>query len=136
MIDMFDALYSDPDLIKYELNRIEREAKIIADTMYSDFPIIKSNFAKDFPTVEIIKPKVKKIIFNDPCTIVIWNDNTKTIVKCQKGDKFDEEKGLAIAMCKKLYGNTEFGKLLDKYVKENCNESKHRKTKKSSKKGI
>lgn len=122
-------LYKDPDLIKRELNRIERNAKIVEDSMRRGW-----NFSTvDFPNVEFIKPKVKKVIFNNPCTIVIWNDNTKTIVKCQKGDKFDEEKGLAIAMCKKLYGNTQFGKLLDEYVKEDSNESKCRKTKKSCK---
>ena len=31
-------------------------------------------------------PGVKKVIFNDPVTVVIWDDDTKTIVKCQPGD--------------------------------------------------
>lgn len=51
-----------------------------------------------------LMPGIKKVIFNDPATIVLWNDNTKTIVKCQKGDKFDPEKGLAMAVSKKALG--------------------------------
>ena len=53
-----------------------------------------------------MKVKIKKVIFNDPATIVFWNDGTKTVVKCQTGDMFDEEKGLAMACAKKLLGNT------------------------------
>lgn len=41
---------------------------------------------------------IKKAIFNDPATIVFWNDGTKTIVKCQEGAEFDPEKGLAMAI--------------------------------------
>lgn len=53
-----------------------------------------------------LKCEITKVIFNDPATIVYWSDNTKTVVKCQKGDKFDPEKGLAMAIAKKYYGNT------------------------------
>lgn len=48
---------------------------------------------------------IKNVIFNDPATIVFWQDGTKTVVKCQNGDKFDPEKGLAMAIAKKVYGN-------------------------------
>lgn len=47
----------------------------------------------------------KRVIFNDPATIVIWEDGTKTIVKCQKGDVYDPEKGLALCFMKKALGN-------------------------------
>ena len=50
-------------------------------------------------------PEIKNVIFNDPATIVFWDDGTKTVVKCQDGDKFDPEKGLAMAIVKKAYGN-------------------------------
>lgn len=51
------------------------------------------------PTVSI-----KKVIFNDPATIVFWADDTKTVVKCADFDIFDPEKGLAMAICKRVYG--------------------------------
>ena len=50
-------------------------------------------------------PEIKNVIFNDPATIVFWDDGTKTVVKCQDGDEFDPEKGLAMAIAKKAYGN-------------------------------
>ncbi|MCM1090066.1 MAG: hypothetical protein NC413_04430 [Muribaculum sp.] len=47
----------------------------------------------------------EKIIFNKPATIVIWKDGTKTVVKCQKGDEYNPEKGLALCFMKKALGN-------------------------------
>ena len=47
---------------------------------------------------------IEKVIFNDPATIVLWTDNTKTVVKAIN-EKFDPEKGLAMAIAKKYYGN-------------------------------
>ena len=50
-------------------------------------------------------PAIKKVIFNYPATIVLWNDESKTVVKCQDGDIYDPEKGLAMAISKKALGN-------------------------------
>lgn len=47
---------------------------------------------------------IKKVIFNDPATIVFWNDGSKTVVKALY-EEFDPEKGLAMAISKKLLGN-------------------------------
>lgn len=49
-------------------------------------------------------PEIKDVIFNDPATIVFWADGTKTVVKADKED-FDPEKGLAMAISKKAFGN-------------------------------
>lgn len=49
---------------------------------------------------------IKKVIFNNPATIVFWRDGSKTIVKMNgKDKKFDPEKGLAMAIAKKCLGN-------------------------------
>lgn len=48
--------------------------------------------------------RVKDVIFNDPATIVFWEDGTKTVVKAVNED-FDPEKGLAMAFTKKALGN-------------------------------
>ena len=48
---------------------------------------------------------INDVIFNDPATIVFWSDGTKTVVKCQEGDIFDKEKGLAMAISKKFFGD-------------------------------
>ena len=49
--------------------------------------------------------KIKKVIFNDPATIILWTNGEKTVVKCSEGDEFDREKGLAMAICKEILGD-------------------------------
>lgn len=53
----------------------------------------------------ISAPAIKKVIFNNPATIVFWSDGSKTVVKCQDGEFYDPEKGLAMAISKKALGN-------------------------------
>ena len=48
------------------------------------------------------KTIIKKVIFNDPATIVLWGDGTKTVVKCE--EEYDPEKGLAMAIAKHFLG--------------------------------
>lgn len=48
---------------------------------------------------------IKDVKYNPPATIVFWSDGTKTVVRCND-DIWDKEKGLAMAICKRLYGNT------------------------------
>lgn len=48
---------------------------------------------------------VNRVVFNKNATIVFWNTGEKTVVKCQKGETFDKEKGLALCLIKYLYGN-------------------------------
>ena len=50
-------------------------------------------------------PGIKDVIFNEPATIIIWKDGTKTVVKCQEGEDYDPEKGLSMAISKKALGN-------------------------------
>lgn len=49
-------------------------------------------------------PEIKDVIFNPPATIVLWDDKTKTVVKAYNED-YDPEKGLAMCILKKVYGN-------------------------------
>lgn len=62
--------------------------------------------------------RIKDVKFSGPATIVFWTDGTKTVVKCRKGDKFDPEKGIAMACAKKLLGNEDgYHKEIAKYTK-------------------
>lgn len=70
--------------------------------------------------------KIEKVIFNDPATIVFWRDGSKTVVKAQN-EPFDKEKGLAMAIAKKVYGNegnyyNEFKKFIKDEPKEGSND--------------
>ena len=66
---------------------------------------------------------IKDIIFNPPATIVFWMDGTKTVVKDQGEVFYDPEKGMAMAVAKKAFGNqgnyyNQFSKYLDIYEKK------------------
>ena len=48
-----------------------------------------------------------KIIINEKkkTTVAIWGDGSKTVVKCQPGDEFDAEKGIAMCFVKRTFNN-------------------------------
>lgn len=57
-----------------------------------------------YDTVNSSRMMIKKVIFNNPATIVFWSDSSKTVVKSHLDD-YDPEKGLAMAIAKKALGN-------------------------------
>ena len=59
---------------------------------------------------------IKKIMYKPPATIVFWNDGTKTVAVCEKGDVYNKELGFALCVLKKKYGNKKVHDMLDKYV--------------------
>lgn len=66
---------------------------------------------------------IRKVIFNDPATVVLWSDGTKTVVKCGPEDTYDMEKGLAMAIVKKMAGNdNRFHKIFKQYTKKKKKE--------------
>ena len=68
--------------------------------------------------VKVKEGRIKDVKFSGPVTIVFWTDGTKTVVKCRKGDKFDPEKGIAMACAKKLMGNEDgYHREIAKYTK-------------------
>lgn len=52
----------------------------------------------------------KKVIYSGGKTIVIWQDNSKTIVSCGDGDQYDEYAGFCAALAKKIFGTTSAAK--------------------------
>lgn len=62
----------------------------------------KIRFNKGFE-IEI-RDNIKDVIFNDPATIILWKDGSKTVVKAQDGELYDPEKGFAMAIAKKVLG--------------------------------
>ena len=93
----------------YDANTISIEG--ILETDKFDY-LTRTNFCSH-------KNDIKNVIFAPPATIVYWNDGTKTVVRCQEGDEFSKELGLAMAICKKHYGNTgNYNKVFDKRIGE------------------
>ena len=71
-------------------------------SLYSNANTEKSQLKRMYFSV------IKKVIFNEPATIVFWADGTKTVVKCGEDDIWDPEKGLAMAVTKKFFANEGF----------------------------
>lgn len=67
----------------------------------------KIHRAKEICSVPITpkKPIPKKVIFSGPATTILWQDGTKTTVKCSRHDIYDEEVGIAMCYLKKMLGN-------------------------------
>ncbi len=68
--------------------------------------------------------KPKRIIHNRLATIVFWNDNTKTVVKCSENDEPDNYTAFCAAYCKKVFGNNSHLKRVIKDA-ENGKPEKH-----------
>lgn len=94
--------------ITYEINF--KTFKETMNYMYGYFRDRKMNSRYAGGHTQIFKNKesnsmyIKDVIFNGPATIVMWSDGTKTVVKCEN-ETFDPEKGLAMAISKKFFGN-------------------------------
>ncbi len=83
---------------------------------------------------EMKLPKIKKVIFNKPATIVFWGDESKTVVRCEN-EEFDPEKGLSMAISKKALGNHhDYYNVFKKWLPKEKKEDKKTTTKKPSNK--
>ena len=74
---------------------------------YDDLATVEN----DLESIELrvdIPGMIDRVIFNDPATIILWKDGSKTVVKRSYDDIWDSEKGFCMAIIKKLYGNTSF----------------------------
>lgn len=84
-------------------------------------PYLNHSFDKEKKEVKEKKLEILRVVFNGPATIVFWSDKTKTVVKCGKRDKFDPEKGLAMAIVKKMFGNkSNYYNIIKKYLDNAC----------------
>ena len=72
-----------------------------AKSMYTSIKRLSDTFSFSMD----YRHKIKKVIFNDPATIIFWEDGSKTVVKCQPGDKYDKMTGFAMACAKYMFGN-------------------------------
>ena len=59
---------------------------------------------------------IKRVIYNNPATIVFWSDDTKTVAKCHEDDTYSEEMGLILCCLKKLAGSSEVRALLHNWL--------------------
>lgn len=70
-----------------------------------------------YPDPEVVPPMwgipdIDRVVFNDPATIVFWEDGTKTVVKCAKDQTFERYAGFIAACAKKMFGSTSRAKAI------------------------
>lgn len=51
------------------------------------------------------RPKPKKVIFNDPATVVFFSDDSKTVTKAKDGDEYDPLFGIMACVLRKVGRN-------------------------------
>lgn len=137
------------DLEKQLLNSIYGKNGLVINPNYGYLTDIFVNYTDTDMTIskELLpkmnpytnKSTIKDVVFNDPATIVFWSDGTKTVVKCQGDEVYDPEKGLAMAISKKVLGNgydyyNTFKKWEKKYKPVEKKETKSTRSKKQAKK--
>lgn len=95
---------------KWKTGITSRDLEVLNNYCKNDIAITTSEASKNCINVMygcsnmLLLPGIVKVIFNNPATIVIWEDGSKTVVKCDC-ESFDPEKGLAMAIAKKALGN-------------------------------
>jgi hypothetical protein len=99
-----------------EVVGIEKDSPL-EETLYTIKILNYKNYGLTHPLISevpesfmIKKPYPNKImpiriIYNDPATIVFWDDDTKTVVKRAKGEKFNKYNAFCAALAKKIYEN-------------------------------
>lgn len=87
-----------------------------ANTVSGTFSGTSSCWATDYSvklSESITVPTPKKVIYNGRRTIVVWSDDSRTIVRCMEGDVYNEEQAVATAIAIKLFKNkSEFKRLV------------------------
>ena len=119
--DFIEEMYDNRDSRDEDF---KKKLDIFNEYVISNINSTKELFKNRMNGFKNYLPKIERVIFNDPATIVFWSDGNKTVVKCRENDTYDPEKGLAMAISKKAIGNgykyyNVFLKHLKKYNKEN-----------------
>ena len=123
IIVYINDFYDKKDLEKYLIEEVKKEFTLDGHKDHLDALLYANHYLEEkekktmppksfyenlYITPSFTIPNIKKVIFNDPVTVVIWENGTKTIVRAEN-EAFDPEKGLAMAICKKALGTNKSG---------------------------
>lgn len=79
---------------------------------------LNARFGVSSIPIDNMSGRIKKVIFNPPATIILWKDGSKTVVKCN-GEAFDPEKGMAMAISRKVLGDSyDYYNIFEKWCKK------------------
>ena len=125
---MGDDMYADVSIFYKDADNELHE--LSADNVTFDFETIKETAEIATGCIEALLhwfmdehvfnvSPVKKVVFNDPATVVYWIDGSKTVVKRSEDDEWDPEKGLLLCFMKRMFGNTgRYNDVLKEWMRE------------------
>lgn len=102
-------------LVELPVFRCDFDVPLTIDSLKNPSQLIERT--QNNMTHKTVMDTIRQVIFNPPATIVIWRDGSKTVVKCGENDIFDPEKGLAMAISKRAFGdNRDYYEIFAKWV--------------------
>lgn len=113
--DIYKDVYSANELSSSISSGIENLRKTLKEAFGELFNLEEDNMSRK-------SLEVKKVIYSGPCTIVIWADDSKTIVRCQDGDTYSKEVGLLMCLAKKVWGTNASGSNFNDYISKVISE--------------
>lgn len=113
--DIYKDVYSANELSSSISSGIENLRKTLKETFGELFNLEENNMSRK-------SLEIKKVIYSGPCTIVIWADDSKTIVRCQDGDTYSKEVGLLMCLAKKVWGTNTSGSNFNDYISKVISE--------------
>lgn len=118
--DIYKDVYSANELSSLFSSGIANLKEMLKEAFGELFDLEENNMSRK--SVE-----VKKVIYSGPCTIVIWADDSKTIVRCQDGDRYSKEVGLLMCLAKKVWGTNTSGSNFNDYISKVISEKEDKK---------
>ena len=91
----------------YDTTQITNVYKPVKLVMEGSLPIVEEKPVNPFAIRSVLSNRRKNAF------TVVWEDGTTTVVHCQEGDEWDDEKALAMCFTKKALGNK--GNFNDKF---------------------
>jgi hypothetical protein len=105
-INEYDSnrLFSDDILLEFFEDKIKEELNTLEEGLKrAEKKEKKANIDRFIDTIKAVY-----FVPHQGLTKVIWKDGTKTEVRCQDGDEYNPEAGLALCIIKYLFGNTNY----------------------------
>lgn len=107
------------DATSEDMKKIDEFARKHLTTSPYEYPDIRQVLNDSLPLLlgGNVMPQPKKVIFNGPATIVLWQDGTKTVVKRFEDDEYDWRMAIIWCILKKIFGSfNKANKYLEKFI--------------------
>ena len=105
---IFRAVLPDTDILKAVLEYREKTeyhngVRRISEERFMFTNALENALNSAFGYGTTNTPLIKELFYNEPHTIVKWNDGTTTVVGCAEGEEFSKELGLSVAIAEKYF---------------------------------